>query len=170
MALDLKTLVRISDFKPETKKTILDGFDKLPPDGILELWDLCLDNLQWKMESEIEKRINEGIIKGVIEKKDNTDYANIEKEVLLELLTRAGVDARHEEIEGVRNMLETYKKEKTATSTNNSPQKTQPFPQDPVIPDKIPTVAADNKPLNSPEVSPAPDNNSQAVEPSSLKN
>ncbi|KKR34101.1 MAG: hypothetical protein UT63_C0006G0019 [Candidatus Gottesmanbacteria bacterium GW2011_GWC2_39_8] len=170
MDIDLKLLVRICDFSSEQKKIILANIDNLPSEGQLDLWELCLSNLQSKMEVEISKRFHEGVIKGIKEKKDNNDYTSLEQDVLLELLTKAGVEARHEEIEGVRNMLETYKKEKSTALPNNSPQKTQPFPQDPVIPDKIPTVAADNKPLNSPEGSPTPTNNPQSSDSSLLKN
>ncbi len=65
MDIDLKKLVRVSDFKPEDKKAILDNFDTLSGEAILELWQLCLENLQWKLEVEFSNRFHDKAFAGV---------------------------------------------------------------------------------------------------------
>lgn len=122
MNIDLKKLIRVSDFHPEDKKRILEGFDTLPPQGILELWQLCLENLQWKVEIEFSKRFHESVLNGVTGKNDQTNYKDLEKEILLEIFTHAEVDAREDEIEQVRNMLQSIKDKTQPSVQSTSPR------------------------------------------------
>lgn len=125
MNIDLKKLVRASDFKPEDKKNILENFDKLSPEAVIDLWQICLENLQWKLEIEFSKRFHESVFKGVIEGKDNTNYQQLEKDILLEIFTKAEVEVRHEEIETVRKTLQNLKS-KPLTQDSVTPSPTQP--------------------------------------------
>lgn len=109
MDIDLKKLVRISDFKPEDKKAILDNFDKLSSDAIMELWQLCLENLQWKLEIEFSKKFHDKVFTGAAGQKDTYNYKDLEKEILLDIFTKAEVEARDEEIESVRKKLSEVK-------------------------------------------------------------
>ncbi|OGG22546.1 hypothetical protein A3D03_00180 [Candidatus Gottesmanbacteria bacterium RIFCSPHIGHO2_02_FULL_40_13] len=118
MNVDLKKLIRVCDFTPEQKKKFIDNLDSFPPEGRLEVWDLCLENLLWKVEIEVSKRFHEGVLNGVIKKQDNNDYSKLEKDVLLDLFTKAEVDARDEEIILIHDVLKKYKDKKPKTSSS----------------------------------------------------
>lgn len=120
VGIDLKKLIRVCDFRDDQKKKFLENLDKMPAEGITKLWDLCLENLDWKLEIEVSRRLQVGVIKGIIDRKDNNDYSQLYKDVLLELFTKAEVEARDEEIILIHDVLKKYKdkKPKTTSSVN----------------------------------------------------
>lgn len=120
MDIDLRKLVRISDFAEEDKKKIIDGFDTLSAEALLELWNLCLENLQWKVDLEFSKRFYHGIVQGVKNQKDTNNYTKLEKDILLELFTRAEMEIRQEEIAALDDVLKKHKKNKQASHKNQS--------------------------------------------------
>lgn len=120
MDIDLRKLVRISDFAEEDKKKIIDGFDALSAEALMELWNLCLENLQWKVDIEFSKRFYQGIAQGVKNQKDTNNYTKLEKDILLELFTRAEMEIRQEEIAALDEVLKKHKKNKQASHKNQS--------------------------------------------------
>lgn len=112
MNVDLKKLIRVCDFTSEQKKKFIDNLDSFSSEGRMEVWDLCLENLLWKVDIEVSRRFHEGVINSVINKKDNNDYSKLEKDVLLELFTKAEVEARDEEIIMIHDVLNKYKEKK----------------------------------------------------------
>lgn len=109
MKIDIRNLVKISSFKPEDKKKILENMQTLTPEALLDLWDLCLENLAWKVDIELSKRFHEGVFQGVINKEDHNDYTQLEKRILLDLFAQAELETRDEEISAVQNLIKTYK-------------------------------------------------------------
>lgn len=117
MNVDLKKLIRVCDFTTEQKKKFIDNLDSFSSEGRMEVWDLCLENLLWKVEIEVSKRFHEGVMNGIMKKHDNNDYTKLEKDVLLELFTLAEVEARDEEIILIHDVLKKYKDKKPKTTT-----------------------------------------------------
>ncbi len=108
MNFDLQTLVRVSDFREEDKKRILEIFDTLTPQEMLKLWDVCLDNLSWKFNIEFTKRLQTMTTQGTQMEKDTQDYKRLENQVLTDIFSQAEVEASTEKIEDVRNLIKNF--------------------------------------------------------------
>jgi hypothetical protein len=119
MDIDIKKLVQIAEFRPEDKKKILDNLNTLSPEGLLDLWDLCLENLSVRLEIEISKRFHEGVFAGVANKQDHNDYRDLERRVLLDFFAKAELEIRNEELSTVQNLLKNYQQ-------NNNPAPIMP--------------------------------------------
>ncbi len=118
--IDIKKLVHICNFREDQKKKILDNLENLTSEAQIELWDLCLENLLWKMETEISRRFHEGVFKGANDKKDSNDYTRLEADVLLEFFTRAEMEIRADEIQSLQNVLKSHKKAKESSKNSQS--------------------------------------------------